>query len=265
MTDWSGRTLAPVPQQPETVKARRGSRRYAPDAASYTHDIANQLLSDFQARDASLRETEAVLFRRHELRVPKAYEDSTIRVKAPIALDMVNSIVAAMTINPPAVQFEPIAGGSEAQNNAELREKFFSASWVRQEQEAGRQLFRAWMWNLAAYGEAVVKTVERKHSAWGSYRQQAKDIDKAAHTYPPGGAQKAKDEAKKAAPYPIKSTDVPRTSSTTGWGRADTRTPRRSKASPTWTASPGSTPACRPTAAWCPRRTWACPARSGPR
>ena len=198
-----------MPSQMETVKARRGSRRYAPDAASYAHDIANQLLADFAKRDAGLHETEALLFRRHELKVPKAYEDSTIRVKAPIALDMVNSIVAAMTINPPAVQFEPIAGGSEAQNNAELREKFFSASWVRQEQEAGRQLFRAWMWNLAAYGEAVVKTVERKHSAWASYRQQTKDIDRAAHEYPPGGAQKAKDEAKKAAPYPIKSTDVP--------------------------------------------------------
>ena len=50
-----------MPSQMETVKARRGSRRYAPDAASYAHDIANQLLSDFQARDAGLRETEALL------------------------------------------------------------------------------------------------------------------------------------------------------------------------------------------------------------
>lgn len=188
----------------ETVRSR--GRSYQPEASGYVTDIAQQLLSDFQARDQNLRETEALLFRRHEIKVPKAYEDSTIRVKAPIALDMVNAIVAAMTINPPEVSFEPVASGSEAQNNAELREKFFTASWVRQEQEAGRQLFRAFMWNLIAYGEAVMKTVERSRSAWSDYRKQARAYDQ---EYDAETARGKKDEAKKSAPYPIKSTDVP--------------------------------------------------------
>jgi len=200
----------------ELVKAATGRRKYAPEMGNYVSDVANQLLVDFQRRDAGLRETEALIFRRHTLQVPKAYEDSTIVVKAPIALDMVNSIVAAMTINPPEVNFEPVAAGSQAQNNAELREKFFSSSWSRQEQEAGRQLFRAWMWNLVGYGEAVMKTVERKYSAWASYRKQANAIERRMTdrsdpeygSYADGGenahkreatAQQLKDEAKKAA------------------------------------------------------------------
>jgi hypothetical protein len=211
---------------PELITATAGRRKYAPEMEGYVSDLSNQLLADFRNRDQLLRDTEALIFRRHALEVPRAYEDSTIVVKAPIALDMVNSITAAMTVNPPEVNFEPVASGTQAQNNAELREKFFTSSWSRQEQEAGRQLYRAWMWNLVAYGEATVKTVERKFSAWSSYRKQAAQIEKRMTdrsdpeygSYADGGenahkreqtAQQLKDEAKKAAPYPIKSTDVP--------------------------------------------------------
>lgn len=208
----------------EYVRAQ--GKRYAPEAAGYVCDVANQLLSDFAGRDAQLRATEATLFRRHNVAVPKAYESSTIVVKAPIALDMVNTITAALTVNPPEVKFEPVASGSEAQNNAELREKFFSASWARQEQEAGRQLFRAFMWDLVAYGEAIVKTVERSQSAWRGYTATVRELDKrmrdpedAEYGHYADGREQAKnrdrdyaeltDTAKKAASYPIKSTDIP--------------------------------------------------------
>lgn len=208
----------------EYVKGR--GKRYVPEAAGYVCDVANQLLSDFAGRDANLRATETLLFRRHAVNVPKAYQDSTIVVKAPIALDMVNTITAALTVNPPEVKFEPVASGSEAQNNAELREKFFSASWARQEQEAGRQLFRAFMWDLVAYGEAVVKTVERSQSAWRGYTTTVRELDKRMRDpadpeygeYADGGRLAKRreadyteltDQAKRAASYPIKSTDVP--------------------------------------------------------
>ena len=205
---------------------RGQGKRYVPDAAGYVTDVAQQLLSDYQARDQVLRATENVLFRRHAVAVPKAYEDSTIVVRAPIALDMVNTITAALTVNPPEVNFEPVASGSEAQNNAELREKFFTASWARQEQEAGRQLFRAFMWSLVAYGEAVLKTVERSQSAWKGYTRTVRELDKRMRDpgdpewgeYADGGARASErekaynelsDQAKRAASYPIKSTDVP--------------------------------------------------------
>lgn len=210
----------------EYVRAR--GKRYAPQAAGYVCDVANQLLSDYANRDALLRATENLLFRRHSVAVPKAYEGSTIVVKAPIALDFVNTIVAALTVNPPEVKFEPVASGSEAQNNAELREKFFSASWARQEQEAGRQLFRAFMWSLVAYGEAVVKTVERSQTAWKGYTTTVRELDKrlndpedaeyghyARDRSSSGEANKKRaydeltDRAKRAASYPIKTTDIP--------------------------------------------------------
>jgi len=207
---------------------RTKGKRYVPEANGYVTDIANQLLADFQNRDANLRTTENILFRRHAIAVPKAYEDSTIVVKAPIALDMVNTITAALTVNPPEVKFEPVASGSEAQNNAELREKFFSASWARQEQEAGRQLFRSFMWSLVAYGEAIIKTVERSQSAWKGYTATVRELDRRmadpddeeygeyARDRSSSGETKKKqaydeltDKAKRAASYPIKSTDVP--------------------------------------------------------
>src|SRR5262245_25900593 len=118
----------------ERVRAR--GKSYVPAADGYVTDVANQLLADFQARDQQLQATERVLFARYTVKVPRAYEDSTIVTHAPIALDMVNAITAALTANPPEVTFEPVASGSQAQNNAELREKFFTASWTRQEQEA---------------------------------------------------------------------------------------------------------------------------------
>ena len=203
----------------EYVRAR--GKRYAPDAVGWVTDVANQLLSDFTARDKLLKDTEAVLFRRHSVEIPKAYEGSTIEIKAPIALDFVNTITAALTVNPPEVNFEPVASGSEAQNNAELREKFFSASWARQEQESGRQLFRAFMWNLVGYGEAVLKTVERSQSAWRAYTATVRDLDKRMRDPDdpdyghrrPDEKEKAynelTDQAKRAASYPIKTTDVP--------------------------------------------------------
>jgi hypothetical protein len=207
-------------------RVRRGGKTYEPASNGYVTDLANQLLADYQVRDQLLRETEALIFRRHVIKVPKAYEDSTIRVKAPIALDMINSIVAAMTINPPEVNFEPVAGGSEAQNNAELREKFFSSSWTRQEQESGRQLYRAFMWNLVAYGESTLKTIERSRSAWSSARRYSDEVagrmtdrsDPEYGDYADGGpkahqresaARNTADEAKRGAPYPIRTTDVP--------------------------------------------------------
>src|SRR4029453_5190789 len=110
-------------KQDERVRGR--GKRSAPEAAGYVCDVANQLLTDFARRDQGLRATEDVLFGRYAIKVPKAYEDSTMASHAPIALDMVNSITAALTANPPEVNFEPVASGSEAQNNAELREKFF--------------------------------------------------------------------------------------------------------------------------------------------
>ena len=62
-------------------------------------------------RDRNLQATERTLFGRYTVKVPKAYEDSTIVTKAPLALDMVNSITAALTVNPPEVKFEPVASG----------------------------------------------------------------------------------------------------------------------------------------------------------
>ena len=207
-------------------RVRGKGKSYVPHADGYVTDVANQLLSDFAVRDRNLQATERTLFGRYTVKVPKAYEDSTIVTKAPLALDMVNSITAALTVNPPEVKFEPVASGSEAQNNAELREKFFSASWTRQEQEAGRPLYRGFAWDVVAYGEGIIKTVERSQSAWRAYSRTVRDLDRRMRDpddpdygeYADGRSRAHKreetydrltDEAKRAAAYPIKSSDIP--------------------------------------------------------
>jgi hypothetical protein len=100
--------------------------------------------------------------------------------------------------------------------NASLREHFFEASWLRQEQEAQRQLRRLFMWALVTKGEGILKTLPRTAAAWGDY---TRDSQKLADKLKDDNEldQHARDllynhdteEMKRALPYPIATTDVP--------------------------------------------------------
>jgi hypothetical protein len=194
----------------------------SPDEAgtvSEVCEIVDQLRTDFKPRDTVYEEIDRVVYGEVPIDIPAAYREFAEEVRSPLPLHITNTITAAMTVNPPAVRFRPTRIGDTAQVNATLREHFFDASWIRQEDEADAQLFRKFMHALITKGEGILKTTERAKSAWAGYDSYSKklldDIDKGEYK---GLSPSEKDalyhgkteEYKRGrASYPICTTDVP--------------------------------------------------------
>ena len=189
----------------------------AEDAAERaTLELATELKTQFADRDQLYRDIDAVLFGELPVEIPEAYRKTAIEVRSPLALHIANTVTAALSVNPAGVVFKPIGFGDVYQANSTLREQFFEAAWLRQEQEAKRQLLRLFLWSLVIKGEGVLKTVERSKMAWADYDTKSTklqaELDKNSEY-----DQHAKDllynqeteQYKLALPYPIASTDVP--------------------------------------------------------
>lgn len=181
-----------------------------------TMELAEDLKKQFRDRDQLYQDIDDVLFGNLDVVIPEAYKKTAIEVRSPMPLDIATSVTAALSTNPMSVSFKPIGFGDVYQQNSTLREKFFEASWLRQEQEARRPLLRLFLWSLVVKGEGILKTVERCHTAWGDYPKKASDIQKLVDDYKDYD-QDARDrlydhqteEIKLAMPYPIATTDVP--------------------------------------------------------
>lgn len=186
------------------------------DKASEIAELVTQLRRDFTGRDALYQKYDATIHGETEVRIPAAYDKTAMIVRTPMARHIVDTIVAALSVNAPTVQFQPTGFGQAPNENATRRERFFEASWLRQERDAHRRLFRLFMYSLVAKGEAVIKTVERSKSAWGPYREYGRkmldelgrddELDDDARDRTFLGKLEAYKRDK--APYPITSTDV---------------------------------------------------------
>src|SRR5262245_56808870 len=167
-------------------------------------------------RHALYRDIDAVLFGELPVEIPEAYRKTAIEVRSPLAIHIATTVTAALSVNPATCVFKPVGFGDVYQQNSTLREKFFEASWTRQQQEARRQLLRLFMWSLAVKGEGVIKTVERTRAAWSGYDEKSASLKKLLDEQKDYD-QQARDamydhqteEYKLALPYPIASTDVP--------------------------------------------------------
>ena len=194
------------------------SKREADYRVAELLEIVEQLKQDFADRDALYRDIDAVIFNELQVEIPDAYRKTAIEVRSPLAAHIVSTVTAALTVNHPTVQFQPIGFGTQHEENATLREHFFEASFRRQEEEARRRLFRSFMYSLVAKGEAVLKTIERTKTAWAQYdafsRQLVRkleedpqyrhlDWDAKSRVY-----DKLTEEKKLQLPYPITTTDV---------------------------------------------------------
>src|SRR5262252_3570271 len=146
-------------------------------AERVTMELAQQLQTDFRARDALYRDISATLCNEEPVEIPEAYRKTAAEVRANLALNIVQKVAAALSVNAPAVGFRPVGFGDVYQENSTRRERFFEASWQRQEQEARRQLARLFMWSLAVKGEGVLKTLERSKAAWNTYTDDAAAFD----------------------------------------------------------------------------------------
>lgn len=183
-------------------------------------DLVSSLQETFAPRDRLYRELDEIIYLKRKPYVPKNYRKTTVSVRSPMALHMVNSVTAALSVNSPVVGYDPIGLGDEPVENAQLRQAFFAASWRRQEEEAGRQTFRRFMHSLVGKGAAVVKTMERTKTAWASYDKYLKSLTnemKDPKGPYAGWSTNEKDkyydlsseEFKRGQAYPIVSTDIP--------------------------------------------------------
>lgn len=185
--------------------------------AAEVTEVVNQLREDFRSRDDLFNRIDEAIHSEYRLNVPQAYQTTAMQIRTPLALNIVNTVTAALSVNPPSVNCEPLMRGLKGQQNAERREHFFEASWARQESDSRRPLLRLFMGSLVAKGEAVLKTVERSKTAWSEYRSRSRALLNELDALGDGVAQEAKDEHydretesyKKSAPYPITTTDVP--------------------------------------------------------
>ena len=178
-------------------------------------ELADDLQWSFRDRDRLYKDIDSTLFSEFEVEIPEAYRKTALEVRTPLALNIAQNITAALSVNAPRVGFKPIGFGDVYEANSTLRERFFESSWVRQEQEARRQLFRLFMWSLAIKGEAILKTCERATTAWNSYTDASDEY--LEELIAEGLDQDAQDRAydkhteqlKLGLPYPIATTDVP--------------------------------------------------------
>jgi len=200
----------PAPQRARPLTSEADLRRGAEAS-----ELIAQLRLDFEQRDRLYEQTDDVLWSRYALNIPDNYKTTSTEVRSPLAHNIVSTISAALTVNPPQINFEPLGSSQQAQSNAELREHALEATWTRQEQESKRQLLRLFVYSLISKGEGILKTVERT-SRWRGYTQMSNRLreDLAAD-----GALSEEDRRQKhdqgterykqGEPYPITTTDVP--------------------------------------------------------
>jgi hypothetical protein len=179
-------------------------------------DVVDALRQEFRERDEVLEDIEKVIFLENAVEIPVGYMKTALEVRSPLPAHIINTITSALTVNPPSVVFDQVGIGDAALENQALRQRFFDASWHRQESEAKRPLFRLVGHSVIGYGEGIIKTVERKKRVWSAYNGFSKklraelDEDKALDSDARDQVFNARtEEFKRGAGYPIASTDVP--------------------------------------------------------
>lgn len=179
-------------------------------------DVVDALRQEFRDRDQVLQDIEKVIYLENAVEIPVGYMKTALEVRSPLPAHIVNTITSALTVNPPSVVFDQIGIGDAALENQALRQRFFDASWHRQESEAKRPLFRLVGHSVVGFGEGTIKTVERKKRVWSDYNGFSKrvraEVD-ANDALDPAAKDQVFDakteEFKRASAYPIASTDVP--------------------------------------------------------
>jgi hypothetical protein len=180
-------------------------------------EVVEQVEKDFKPRNDLIKRTQDVLHGKIPIKVPPGFESVVVPARSPLPLHQKNTIVAALSVNPPTVNVKPLGFGDSWESNSTAREHFLEASWKRQEFEARRPIYRLFIDALVTTGEAVLKTVERTKGAWSGYESlsakvledlkgeewQRKSTDDRRKEY-----DRKTEEYKQQAPYPITTTDV---------------------------------------------------------
>ena len=189
------------------------------DEVRRINDLVRQMETSFQERNQWYAKLERIAYLLEPPRIPEGFKEVALGVNSPMPLHIVNTIAAALTVNPPSIHFEPVRIGESSERNAGLRKNFFEASWTRQEDESQRALFRAFAHSVILYGEGILKTTTRAKRVWSSYGQFVKSQAATYDAQVKAGKIKRSDaddilndsaeEYKRRMPYPIVTTDIP--------------------------------------------------------
>jgi hypothetical protein len=191
----------------------------AEDRAHAALDFVSDLRRDFEKRDQVLQLIDKVTFLEQKVNIPTNYEDTAISVQTPLPRHIINQIVAALSLNAPAVNFTPIKFGEEGEDDAAYRCRFFEGSWIRQQREKKRRIHRLFMDAVVTKGEGWLKTFERKNRAWAKYTPYSKklleELDRKVEAGEMDEDSRTRlwdaqtEEKKRGLPYPIETTEVP--------------------------------------------------------
>lgn len=182
--------------------------------------LAHDVMAPFADRNTLMEYADRIIFMDQEVEIPDEYRETTLETRLPFALHTVNTISAALSVNPPATHFDPVSIGDTGLRNQTLREKGFDAAWERQERESHRRLTRQLVYSAVAKGESVCKTIPRAKRAWGPYYDFSKQTrtelyrkveHDLSYSQSQGDSdyQKLTEEYKRSLPYPITTMDVP--------------------------------------------------------
>jgi len=192
------------------------AERDAEEMRAWALETVAQLKPDFAERDKACEMIDNVIYLQNAVHIPKNYRKTSIEVRSPLPLHITNQITAALSINPPKVHFKAIKRGDPGQENKQLRQDFFEASWLRQQEEARRPLNRLFTHSVVTKGEGIIKVVERSKRAWSGQvafskktrtaldGDQRLDEDSRDRLY-----DARTEEWKQSQGYPISATDVP--------------------------------------------------------
>lgn len=182
-------------------------------------DFVHDLRRDFEKRDAMYALIEQCIFLEQAVHIPENFKQSAVEVRSPYPRHIANQITAALSLNNPKVSFNPIKFGDAGENEAAYRSQFFEASWLRQQREKKRRVFRQFMDSVVTKGDGWLKTFERKNRAWAKYtpysqkllaeldakvKQGELDEDSRTRIW-----DASTEEMKRKLPYPIESTEIP--------------------------------------------------------
>ena len=189
------------------------------DATVATLNFVEELREQFAQRDAIFALIDQVLYLEQRVNIPENYKNSAIEVRSPYPRHIANQITAALSINNPKVHFAPIRFGDSGENEAAYRSRFFESSWMRQQREKRRRIFRLFMDSVVTKGEGILKTIERKQRAWAKYTPYAQNLLKELDGKVEAGTldedsrnrlfDASTEEMKRRLPYPIETTEIP--------------------------------------------------------
>ena len=122
------------------------------DIARESLDFVQDLRKDFEKRDLLFELIDRVIYLEQQVEIPENFKNTAVEVRTPLPMHIANSITAALSINNPKVIFKPIEFGDPGEDNAAYRERFFEASWLRQQREKRRRIYRVFMHSVVTKG-----------------------------------------------------------------------------------------------------------------